>query len=269
MQFKIQLIVDDEHGEAITEDILVLDKSGDKENFVGISLSESKHVLKRLQDLIVSQQASYYTLSHRNCPCCDKRQRVKDTYLIQYRTLFGIVLVPNQRLYHCACTPHASKTVSVLNEWLPAHNSPELQYIETKWASLVSYGMTVDLLKDVLPVNEGLNAETVRHHLHKTAKRQDEALTEQPRLISGCQNDWAKLPKPGKPLTVGIDGGYVGDCHNKKSNFEVIVAKSFSKTQAPKRLGFVQKLDAQPQRRLIKMLNNQGMQGEPANYLLV
>jgi len=124
----------------------------------------------------------------------------------------------------------------------------------------MSYGLTVDLLKDVLPVNDGLNAETVRHHLHKTAKRQDEQLKGQPRFISGCQNEWAKLPKPGKPLTVGIDGGYVRDCKNKKTNFEVIVAKSFSKTEAPKRLGFVQSLDAQPERRLMKMLKNQGLQ---------
>jgi hypothetical protein len=108
------------------------------------------------------------------------------------------------------------------------------------------YGMTVDLLADVLPVNEYLNAETVRRHVHKTAKRQDERLEDQPRFISGCQYEWANLPKPDKPLTVGIDGGYVRDCENKKTNFEVIVAKSFSKTQAPKRLGFVQTLDAKP-----------------------
>jgi len=31
-------------------------------------------------------------------------------------------------------------------------------------------------------------------------------LKDQPRCISGCQNEWAKLPRPGKPLTVGIDG---------------------------------------------------------------
>jgi hypothetical protein len=124
----------------------------------------------------------------------------------------------------------------------------------------MSYGMTVDLLTEVLPVNECLNAETVRRHVHKTAKRQDEQLKDQPRFISGCQYEWANLPKPGKPLTVGIDGGYVRDCENKKTNFEVIFAKSFSKTEAPKRLGFVQALDAKPQRRMMKLLRDQGMQ---------
>jgi len=261
MQFKIQVIVDDdEHGEAITEDVFVLDKSTDGESLIGISLSESKKLLKRLQQIIITQQMQHYTQANRCCPQCYKKRRIKDIYDIQYRTLFGIVSLPNVRLYHCQCTEQTTKTFSVLNEWLPGHNSPELQYIEAKWASLMSYGLTIDLLKDVLPVNDGLNAETVRHHLHKTAKRQDEQLKGQPRFISGCQNEWAKLPKPGKPLTVGIDGGYVRDCKNKKTNFEVIVAKSFSKTEAPKRLGFVQSLDAQPERRLMKMLKNQGLQ---------
>jgi hypothetical protein len=260
MQFKIQVVVDEENGETITEDILTLDKSSDDEGLIGLSLSESKRVLKQLQKTIVSQQADRYTQAHRCCPSCHKKQRIKDAYDIQYRTLFGIVPIPNLRLFHCQCTKRSTKTYSVLNGWLPEHNSPELQYIETKWASLMSYGMTVDLLTDVLPVNECLNAETVRRHVHKTAKRQDEGLKDQPRFISGCQYEWANLPKPGKPLTVGIDGGYVRDCENKKTNFEVIVAKSFSKTEVPKRLGFVQTLDDKPQRRMLKLLKDQGMQ---------
>ena len=32
----------------------------------------------------------------------------------------------------------------MLTDWLPEHNSPELQYIETKWASLMSYGLSAD-----------------------------------------------------------------------------------------------------------------------------
>ena len=57
MQFKIQIIVDDMHGETITEDIITLDKSSDGEGIVGLTLSESKRVLKQLQKTIVGQQA--------------------------------------------------------------------------------------------------------------------------------------------------------------------------------------------------------------------
>jgi hypothetical protein len=36
---------------------------------------------------------------------------------------------------------------------LPEHTAPELLYLESKWASLVSYGLTVEALRDFLPVD--------------------------------------------------------------------------------------------------------------------
>jgi len=104
------------------------------------------------------------------------------------------------------------------------------------------------------------NAATVRNHLEHIAQRQEKELAEKPMCVSGCANEWHKLPKPDKPLTVGIDGGYVRDWQNKKTNFEVIVGKSFSKTKPAKRFGFVQSLDDRPQRRMLQALRNQGMQ---------
>src|SRR5687767_7970058 len=47
------------------------------------------------------------------------------------------------------------------------HTAPELLYLETRWASLVSYDLTAGLLKDVLPVDTRTNAATIRNHLHK------------------------------------------------------------------------------------------------------
>jgi hypothetical protein len=42
-------------------------------------------------------------------------------------------------------------------------------YLETKWASLIPFVRTADLLKEVLPVGESMNPETVRNHLQITA----------------------------------------------------------------------------------------------------
>lgn len=80
--------------------------------------------------------------------------------------------------------------MSPLTEWLAERNSPELQYIETKWASLMAYGVTADLLKDVLPVGETLNAATVRHHLQRVAQRQDSELAEKPDTLTDCPAQW-------------------------------------------------------------------------------
>ncbi len=124
----------------------------------------------------------------------------------------------------------------------------------------MSYGMTADLLKDILPVSNTLNASTVKNHLADVATKMEKELKEKPEVYIGCGNDWAKLPKPDKPLTVGIDGGYVRNWHEKNTNFEVVAGKSFSKTQSARRFSFVQKYDDNPRHRLMDVLQRQGMQ---------
>lgn len=260
MKFKLQLIVDDEQGQTQTEDVILLDKANDQGYCAGLSLQESKQLLGLLQQKMILHQADNYTRLHQSCPCCHKRLRIKGYRFIQFKTLFGTVVIPSLRLYQCRCSNGSSKTFSILQSWLPEHISPELQYIETKWASYMSFHKTSELLADVLPIRRTHNKETVRKHLHKTAQRQESELDGKPRCISGCANQWAKLPKPDKPITVGIDGGYVRSCRDKRANFEVIVGKSFSKTQTAKRFGLVQAIDEKPQRRLLQVLRSQGMQ---------
>lgn len=112
---------------------------------------------------------------------------------------------------------------------------------------------------------------TVRNHLCRVAQRLDSEAESHSGFISGCPRDWGKLPpKPGKPLVVGIDGGYVRDRDDKKRNFEIIAGKSFS-IGAPadtRRFGFVQKSDCHPERRLMAHLSAQGMQANQQIFFL-
>ena len=109
MQFKIQVVVAEDNGETITEELFALDKSCDGDGLVGLSLPESKRLLKKLQQVIVLQQTSQYTASHRCCPHCDRKRRIKGSYDIQFRTLFGIIPIPNARLYYCKCEEASAK----------------------------------------------------------------------------------------------------------------------------------------------------------------
>lgn len=236
MRFKIQMIVEDEQGKTEIKDIVNLEKSNGQNAVIGLSLLESKGILKELQRNIVLKQAENYTYQHKNCQYCSQPQTSKDYHFTQYRTLFGIIAIPNLRLNRCHCHKSQTFTFSVLNDWITEHTSPELQYIETKWSSLFSYGQTAKLLSDVLPVSATENATTIRRHLYKSAKRQEAELKDKPEYLFGCPRDWGNLPKPGKPITVGIDGGYVRDWNHKNTNFEVITGKSFSKTKPAKLL---------------------------------
>src|SRR5436305_14252012 len=80
-----------------------------------------------------------------------------------------------------SCAPVSSRPASpacawatlgpIASELLPEHTAPELLYLESKWASLVSYGLTVTAFRDFLPVDAALNAMSVRRDTLRVARR--------------------------------------------------------------------------------------------------
>jgi hypothetical protein len=58
-----------------------------------------------------------------------------------------------------------------LAERLPERTSPELMYLETKFAALVSYGLTLELLNYVLPIGQNLSVTAIRNQVRQTAER--------------------------------------------------------------------------------------------------
>lgn len=156
MKLTFQIVIIDGSGSSRTEELMSLQKSGDALNDIGLSVSESKQLLGAVQKSLVQQQADEYIHQNIRCPHCLTKRRIKGQQKIQYRTLFGVIPVSGLRVYRCRCEESATKTVSLLSDWAGDHTHPALKYIETRWASLISYEMTVRLLKDVLP--EGLQA---------------------------------------------------------------------------------------------------------------
>ena len=195
--------------------------------------------------------------------------KVKGDQTRTFRTLFGTFTLSSPRLFHCRCQHRKTITFRPLTSLLTEPVAPELLLIETKWASLVSYGLTVQALTDFLPLEVTLDVKTVRHDTLKVAERCEAELgEEQWSFIEGCPRDWGTLPIPDGPITVGIDGGYVRDWEAKKHNFEVIVGKStlaFTRDEeeeppSSKRFGFVHTIDPKPKRRLYEVLHSQGFQ---------
>jgi hypothetical protein len=103
------------------------------------------------------------------------------------------------------------QTFRPMRSWLNGQTSPEMLYLETKWASLIPFARATDLLKEVLPVGDLVNAESVRNHLQLTAERIEQELGEERQLnrFEGSEQEWERQPLPDGPITVGIDGGYV------------------------------------------------------------
>ena len=63
--------------------------------------------------------------------------------------------------------------MSPLAELLSERAAPELVYLETKFASLMSYGLTVELLGEILLLGSQINAIGVRRRLQQVVERID------------------------------------------------------------------------------------------------
>jgi hypothetical protein len=183
--------------------------------------------------------------------------------------LFGTFKVYSPRLEYCDCTRRKTASFRPLAALLTEPVAPELLYMEAKWSSLVSYGLSLDALQDFLPLDLTLDVKTVRYDTLKVAKRMEAELGEERAgFIEGDPRDWERLPTPEGVFTVGIDGGYVRHWLDKKHHFEVIVGKSIlsfeedeeDRTPSLKRFGFVQTLDTQSKRRLHEVLQSQDLQ---------
>jgi len=112
---------------------------------------------RNLEETMVKHQTSEYIEQQRNCPQCGKVRTQKGQHEIVFRSLFGKLKLQSPRLYTCSCQPQSQHSFSPLAERLSERTAPELLYLQTKWASLMSYGLTVDLLEEVLPISAGEN----------------------------------------------------------------------------------------------------------------
>ena len=270
MRVKLQLVIchDDGHEETVT-DVITLDKNNQRIEHLGLSLAESKHLLRTLQRHLLQQQVTTFLDTHSTCPDCGTPLHLKARGSRSFRTLFGTFTFYSPRLEHCDCKRRKTASFRPLSALLTEPVAPELLYMESKWSSLVSYGLSLDALKDFLPIDLRLDVKTVRYDTLKVAKRLEAALGEdQASCIEGEPSDWGLLPPPEGSFKVGIDGGYVRNWFDKKHKFEVIVGKSIlsyaedeeGKTSSLKRFGFVQTLDTKSKRRLYEVLHSQDIQ---------
>src|SRR4051812_6515743 len=183
VQVQLRIVAEDESVISDDTELLLLDKSDDRLEALGLSLAEAKTLLAGIQQRLVTAQAASFAARHRGCPLCGRPRRSKGPSPILFRTAFGVVPLSSPRFHRCRCQPTEPKTVSPLTELLTEHTAPELLYLETRWASLVSYGLTAELLQEVLPIGRGANASTLRSNLHRVAARHEAELGDEPASV--------------------------------------------------------------------------------------
>src|SRR5258708_15312860 len=142
MEIRIQVIVDND--ERTRRDIARWDRTSLASETLGLQLDEAKALLQASQEAIVRAQVDSYLAKRAACYHCGRTHRLKGGHEIVVRSLFGTLRLGSPRFRHCSCqdggSPDGGKSFSPLAAALPERTLPERLYLESKWASLVSYG---------------------------------------------------------------------------------------------------------------------------------
>jgi hypothetical protein len=123
--------------------------------------------------------------------------------------------------------------------------------------------VTARLLEDVVPLEGQVNANGIRRHTHRVARRCERDLLAEPDTEPLAEKWPTDNIPPSKPaITVGLDGGYIRsrDAPNRnEGGFEVIAGKSSVQDGASSCFAFVHRLDRHARARIGTVLKSQGL----------
>lgn len=193
MKITVQVVLHaDDDTETVVREAFTLTREALAQENLGLQLAEAKDLLSAVQDTLVEHQVATVLSSHVACPDCGIPHRHKDSRPIVMRTLFGTLRLESPRWWHCPCTPQPARTFSPLAAVLRDRTTPELSYLQARFAGLVSYGMSADMLGEILPLGRNLHATTLRRQVQATAQRLEDKLGDERRASSTPVSETAR-----------------------------------------------------------------------------
>jgi len=226
----LQITADDGAAGA-PEEVASFEKRTERPEDLGLAIAEAKTLLTAVQERTVKAQAASWARQHRRCPVCGAPRRAAP----QQGKLPD--RVPHA-VWRSGSGQPAAAPLPLPGRRRPGHDLTLVRpHPRSRRAGAalsggalvvaVPYAAATDLLGDILPIASGANATTVREHTLRVAERIEAELGEERfSFIDGCAADWQKLSIPEGRIVVGLDGGYVRNWADRKSNFEVIVGQS-------------------------------------------
>jgi hypothetical protein len=195
MKVTVQVVLHGEDDEPTeVREVFHLQREALASETLGLQLGEAKDLLSAVQVAVVDHQVTAALAQQVGCPHCGTPRRHKDKHTIVVRSLFGRLCLRSPRWHHCPCSPQATASFSPLAAVLPERTTPELVYVEAKFAGLASYGLSTKLLAELLPLGRRLHATVLRQQVHAVAQRlEDELGPEEWSFIEGCPAQWAQL----------------------------------------------------------------------------
>jgi len=105
MHFRLEIVAIADDGAEQRQEAADLHRGEATIETLGLTLEESKQLLHAVQCTIVPWQVAGYLDHQRACPHCGKQRQLKEHGTAPFRTLFGLVSLPNPRWQQCGCQP--------------------------------------------------------------------------------------------------------------------------------------------------------------------
>ena len=171
---------------------------------LGLTLAEGRALLAEIQSMLVSQQVEGWMAGQLACRRCRSVLAHKDSRSIVMRTVFGKVEVRSPRLWACSCSAKQGeprRSVSPLCKAVPRRVTPELAYLQAKWAAHLPYRQATELLREVLPLDKAISLGSTRRRVLAIGNALDAQI----------ERDIASGPKPieGDPVRESVGVGCV------------------------------------------------------------
>jgi hypothetical protein len=161
---------------------------------LGLTLAEGRALLAEVQSFLVPEQTAGWMKSQMACHRCGSMLAHKDARSIVLRTVFGKVDVPSPRLWACSCAAEQGqprRSLSPLCNAVHQRVTPELEYLQAKWAAHLPYRQATELLREVLPLDKGISFGSTRRRILAVGSALDAQINRDiasgPKPVSGEQ----------------------------------------------------------------------------------
>ena len=267
MRLIIEARIEEGDGDAQREGstvIAIVDRREKDLSRLGLTLAEGRSLVAEAQSVLVSQQAQRWLAANTHCPRCGLALSHKDSRSIVVRTVFGKVGLNSPRLWSCACATKpgaARRSTSPLCKALPKRVTPELEYLQVKWAAHLPFRQAAALLKEVLPLDKGISFSGTRNRTHAVGKALDgeieHDIAKQPQAMVD------ESPRQSDSVScVSVDSAWLRCCEKSETqarHVNIVAGRATFDKRSPRVYAYVHKQVASAAGRLDQFLHCNGV----------
>jgi hypothetical protein len=233
----------------------------------GFTLAEGRSLVAEAQSVLVAQQAQRWLAANIHCPCCGSALSHKDNRSIVVRTVYGRVALASPRFWSCTCAikaGEARRSVSPLCKAFSKRVTPELEYLQVKWAAHLPFRQATSLLKEILPLDRGISFSGTRDRTHAVGKALDAEIEhdiaqQPPALVS-------ESPRQAENINcVSVDSAWLRCCEKSETqgrHVNIVAGRATFDNHAPQVYAYVHKEVSSAAARLDQFLSRSGVTPE-------